>query len=75
MRGTIGGKRDEMMDARMRVNCAVEPSFEVSQRSSHTLQNRSLGRPKATRTSLSDATAEVITGSSHPRLHSSRAWR
>ena len=49
-----------MMDARMQVNCTVEPSFEVVPKELAHASDRCCGRSKAMRASVSDATVEVI---------------
>jgi hypothetical protein len=74
VRGTIGGKGDLTMDAITRVSCPVQPSYAVSQRASHTLQNGDRERAEARRAKLIEATVEAIAEGSHPRLVASRSW-
>jgi hypothetical protein len=74
MRGIIGGRGDVTVDARTRVNCAVQSYYRVPQRTSHTLQNRDCQGVEALRTRLIEATVEALAATGHPRLGASRSW-
>jgi hypothetical protein len=68
------GKGELTVDATSRLNCAVQPSFELSQRGSHTLQSRDRVRDETLRARLIEATVEAIADGSDPRLATSRSW-
>ena len=68
MRGKNEGNGEAAMNARMRVNHAVEHSYEVTCESSNTLQNGGHAHTKALRASLIEATVQAISEGSHPRL-------
>lgn len=67
-------KGDLTVDATSRVNCAVQPFFEVSQRTSHTLQSRDRTHDESLRAKLIEATVEALADGSGPRLGTSRSW-
>jgi hypothetical protein len=72
MRGISGGKGDVTAGSRKRVNRTVQPSYQLSQSASHTLQNRDCERTETLRSRAIDVTVEAIASSSHPRLAPSR---
>lgn len=74
VRGTIGGKGDATMEARVQVNCAVRPYYQVPQRASNTLQSRARDDGEALRANVIGATIESAEDASAPRLESSRHW-
>ena len=74
MRGTFGGKAGSSMDARTRVNQAVQPPYRTSGTISHTLQKRDRKRSDAQRLLLFETVVEAIAGGSDPRLAPSRNW-
>ncbi len=61
------------MNARMRVNRAVQRSYEVTRESSNTLQSRDREHTATLRAGLIDATVQAIAAGSNPRLVKSRA--
>ncbi len=60
------------MDATMRLDCAVHPSYQVIESGSHTLQGSDHEDTESLRARLIDATVEAVAGASAPRLSSSR---
>jgi len=61
------------MNARMRLNRAVLPSYPVGTGSSNTLQSGDRDQLEAQRASLLEATVQALAGDGDPRLVRSRA--
>ncbi len=56
------------MNARMRVNRAIEQSYDVACESSNTLEHRDAGHGETLRAELIEATVQAVAAGSVPRL-------
>jgi hypothetical protein len=68
MRGTIAGKWDVITDTAAEVNPPVQPTYDIGQSGSHTLQSRDSGDLKDLRRRLIEATVQALADGSGPRL-------